>query len=170
MHCQHIFFGGSGDNGYARLLGEPSGDEELARRITLIEGPPFAYETAQLRGKLDSTRLGQVFRKTKIGAEAQPGAKRRRMDSPSPEPPQKLYDAMCKVGKPCMLFYLLGNCPDGEKCSSQKSHTRSHTAAELELIRRLASLLLCKRGAECRNVDCIYTHPKRLTAKICKAG
>lgn len=42
VHCRHIFFGGSADNRYARLL-EPYLQSETDRsRITLVEGSPFA--------------------------------------------------------------------------------------------------------------------------------
>ncbi|KAJ6113597.1 CCCH zinc finger DNA binding protein [Penicillium sp. IBT 18751x] len=37
IHCQHIIFCGSADNGYARVLGPYRGSS----RISLVEGPPF---------------------------------------------------------------------------------------------------------------------------------
>ncbi|CAI7628247.1 unnamed protein product [Penicillium viridicatum] len=38
VHCEHIIFCGSADNGYARVLGSHRGSD----RISLVEGPPFA--------------------------------------------------------------------------------------------------------------------------------
>ncbi|GES59377.1 CCCH zinc finger DNA binding protein [Aspergillus terreus] len=44
IHCQHIVFGGSADNGYARILGHHRG----SGNISLVEGPPFAPELRDL--------------------------------------------------------------------------------------------------------------------------
>ncbi|KAL9627193.1 MAG: hypothetical protein Q9164_007679, partial [Protoblastenia rupestris] len=64
--CKHILFGGSADNGYTRLLGPYSGNESVTKRITLVEGPPFAGEMATLDEKFHSTSFPTVFRDTKI--------------------------------------------------------------------------------------------------------
>ncbi|KAF2107818.1 CCCH zinc finger DNA binding protein [Lophiotrema nucula] len=58
--CRHIIFGGSADNGYARLLG-PYGD---STKITLMEGQPFARELVDLASKLPTLRCKNVFRDT----------------------------------------------------------------------------------------------------------
>ncbi|KAL8686608.1 MAG: hypothetical protein Q9218_006989 [Villophora microphyllina] len=58
LHCKHIIFGGSADNGYARMLGPYSGTEDVCKRVTMIEGPPFAQELARDQ---DSTSKSIVF-------------------------------------------------------------------------------------------------------------
>ncbi|KFA66940.1 hypothetical protein S40285_05734 [Stachybotrys chlorohalonatus IBT 40285] len=65
-HCQQILFGGTADNGYARLLGPYAEDEEIRGRITLLEGPPFAYELADIKDKFHTASFKNVFRSGKL--------------------------------------------------------------------------------------------------------
>ncbi|KAI9737448.1 MAG: hypothetical protein M1834_009602 [Cirrosporium novae-zelandiae] len=65
-HCKHIMFGGPTDNGYARLLGPYSENENTASRITLLEGAPFARELAELANKFKTASFQSVFRDTKL--------------------------------------------------------------------------------------------------------
>ncbi|KAJ5376881.1 hypothetical protein N7509_013767 [Penicillium cosmopolitanum] len=51
IHCQHIVFCGSADNGYARILGPHRG----SNRILLVEGPPFAHELKALVPDFETT-------------------------------------------------------------------------------------------------------------------
>lgn len=62
VHCSHIIFGGSPDNGYARLLGPYSNSGPYKKRITLLEGPPFARELADLAPNFRVKRLHDIFR------------------------------------------------------------------------------------------------------------
>lgn len=66
VHCQHIFFGGSADNGYARLLGQYVGDDAVCGRVTLLQGPPFAHEIALIRNRFRVVAMDCVFRKEKL--------------------------------------------------------------------------------------------------------
>jgi hypothetical protein len=66
VHCKHIIFGGSADNGYARLLVAYAGDEVQRERITMLEGPPFALELRRLADKFKTTSFPRVFRDTKL--------------------------------------------------------------------------------------------------------
>lgn len=66
LHCTHIIFGGSADNGYARMLGPYSGSDAVRERVTMVEGPPFAQELLQLVDKFRKTKFPKVFRDTKI--------------------------------------------------------------------------------------------------------
>jgi hypothetical protein len=72
LHCQHVVFGGSADNGYARLLGPYSKNQEQAKRVTMLEGPPFAKELMDLREKFATTSFNTVFRKTKFQSRGTP--------------------------------------------------------------------------------------------------
>ncbi|KAJ5670358.1 uncharacterized protein N7477_005721 [Penicillium maclennaniae] len=51
IHCQHIIFCGSADNGYARVLGPHRGSS----RISLVEGPPFPRELRDLASEFETT-------------------------------------------------------------------------------------------------------------------
>ncbi|KAG4033646.1 hypothetical protein MFRU_004g01500 [Monilinia fructicola] len=66
VQCRAIIFGGSADNGYARLLQPYAGDDPKSNRIVLLEGPPFAKELALLKDKFLVARLPGVFRSTKL--------------------------------------------------------------------------------------------------------
>lgn len=66
IHCQHIIFGGSADNGYARLLGPYYDNESVRGRITLLEGPPFAHELAEIKDKFRTVSFYNIFRSQKL--------------------------------------------------------------------------------------------------------
>ncbi|KAH7303523.1 hypothetical protein B0I35DRAFT_446544 [Stachybotrys elegans] len=71
-HCQQILFGGTADNGYARLLGPYAEDEVIRKRITLLEGPPFAHELVGIKDKFRTASFKNIFRSDKL-----PSIKRR---------------------------------------------------------------------------------------------
>ena len=62
LHCRHIIFGCSHDNGYARLLEDVSGYS----KVTLLEGVPFEREIALLKPKFGHAKFDNVFRTSKI--------------------------------------------------------------------------------------------------------
>lgn len=66
MHCRHVYFGGTADNGYARLLGPFIEDKTALERITLLEGPPFAMEIANMRDRFRTVSFDNVLRKQKL--------------------------------------------------------------------------------------------------------
>lgn len=66
VQCKHILFGGSADNGYARLLAPYSGDPVWRDRITLVEGRPFAQELFRMTSSFKTDSFPQVFRDTNI--------------------------------------------------------------------------------------------------------
>ena len=66
LQCKQILFGGSTDNGYARLFVRHTEDQEVRKRVTLVEGPPFATELDALKDKFHQTSFPTVFRDTKI--------------------------------------------------------------------------------------------------------
>ncbi|KAK4690621.1 hypothetical protein P7C71_g6210, partial [Lecanoromycetidae sp. Uapishka_2] len=66
LHCKHIIFGGSTDNGYARMLGPYAGIDSISKRITMLEGPPFAPELYKLKQKFKTTAFPTVFRDRKL--------------------------------------------------------------------------------------------------------
>lgn len=68
VQCQAVFFGGSADNGYARLLQPYVGDNSKNKRIVLIEGPPFAKELARLKDKFSVASFPDLFRTGKLPA------------------------------------------------------------------------------------------------------
>lgn len=66
VHCKHIIFGGSPDNGYARMLGPYMGCESDSKRITMLEGPPFAPELSYLVPHFSTVSFATVFRNIKL--------------------------------------------------------------------------------------------------------
>lgn len=66
VQCKAVIFGGSADNGYARLLQPYVGDNSKSNQIILIEGPPFARELAVLQEKFLVARYPDVFRNSKL--------------------------------------------------------------------------------------------------------
>jgi hypothetical protein len=66
VQCKAVVFGGSADDGYARLLLPYSGDKSKSSRIILIEGPPFAEELAKLKDKFLVAHFPNLFRATKL--------------------------------------------------------------------------------------------------------
>jgi hypothetical protein len=69
VQCQAVIFGGSADNGYARLLLPYVGDNSKSNRIILIEGPPFAKELAVLKDKFLVARFPDIFRNSKLPSQ-----------------------------------------------------------------------------------------------------
>lgn len=66
VHCKHIVFCASTDNGYARLLEQYTGDSEVCRKTTLVEGPPFEKEIAHLNPYFNTVKFPSVFRSSKL--------------------------------------------------------------------------------------------------------
>jgi hypothetical protein len=62
VHCRRIIFCASADNGYAHLLRQ----HQQSDRISLVEGPPFAFEIRQLADKYTTTAFKTVFMSTKL--------------------------------------------------------------------------------------------------------
>lgn len=67
VQCQAVIFGGSTDNGYARLLQLYVGDKSKKnKRIILIEGPLFVKELAELKDEFLVACFPDIFRNTKL--------------------------------------------------------------------------------------------------------
>ena len=64
VHCQHVLFGCSHDNGFARLLEKYALDDFVRPRVTLLEGVPFEKELACLN--YNKHKLDGVFRDSKL--------------------------------------------------------------------------------------------------------
>ena len=67
VHCKRVLFGGTADNGYARLLGPFIEDETVRTRIILLEGPPFAHELADIKDRFRTVSFDNLFRSQKLG-------------------------------------------------------------------------------------------------------
>ncbi|KXH33061.1 CCCH zinc finger DNA binding protein [Colletotrichum simmondsii] len=66
VHCRHVLFGGSADSGYARLLGSYLDNDEIRKKIILLEGPPFAQELAEIKDQFRVASFNRVFRRQKL--------------------------------------------------------------------------------------------------------
>ncbi|KAL4904316.1 hypothetical protein BDW74DRAFT_154604 [Aspergillus multicolor] len=62
IHCQRIIFCASADSGYARVLGPHRGSS----KISLVQGPPFPREMAELAATFEITSFPDVFMSSKI--------------------------------------------------------------------------------------------------------
>jgi hypothetical protein len=74
VQCQAVIFGGSADNGYARLLLPYVGDNLKSKPIILVEGPRFAKELAALKDKFLIAHFPDVFRNTKLPSRQAPSS------------------------------------------------------------------------------------------------
>jgi hypothetical protein len=66
IHCRHVIFCASADNGYARVLGPHRNSNASKSQITLVEGPPFAREIKELAPSFQTTSFPEVFRSQKL--------------------------------------------------------------------------------------------------------
>lgn len=66
VHCLHVVFCASADNGYARVLGPHRSSKTSRNKITLVEGPPFAREIRELAPAFATTSFPEVFRLQKL--------------------------------------------------------------------------------------------------------
>ncbi|KAL4760384.1 CCCH zinc finger DNA binding protein [Aspergillus foveolatus] len=62
IHCRRIIFCASADSGYVRVLGPHRG----SRRISLVKGPPFPREMAELAASLETVTFSDVFKSSKL--------------------------------------------------------------------------------------------------------
>ncbi|KAL4736630.1 hypothetical protein BDV11DRAFT_172697 [Aspergillus similis] len=62
IHCRRIIFCASADSGYARVLGPHRGSS----RISLVKGPPFPREMAELAASLETVTFSDVFISSKL--------------------------------------------------------------------------------------------------------
>ncbi|OJD11495.1 hypothetical protein AJ78_07749 [Emergomyces pasteurianus Ep9510] len=90
VHCKHIVFAGSTDNGYARLLG-PYCSTEFCKRVTMLEGPPFERELAELKDKYRTASFPAVFRDTKLSPIRRVSFSLTPIYEPSPTKPPPSY-------------------------------------------------------------------------------
>jgi hypothetical protein len=91
MHCRHVFFGCSHDNGYARLLEDTP--VNLLSKVTLLEGVPFERELAIYVEEHGSARFEGIFRTAKIEnySNRLPPPRTRGIMSPVSPPPSEEY-------------------------------------------------------------------------------
>ncbi|MCJ1312370.1 hypothetical protein MMC25_006044 [Agyrium rufum] len=66
VQCQATIFGGSADNGYARLLQPYVGESSKKKRVILVEGLPFVKELAGLKDNFLVACFPDVFRHAKL--------------------------------------------------------------------------------------------------------
>ncbi|KAM0424480.1 hypothetical protein ACHAPT_010405 [Fusarium lateritium] len=72
VHCRRIVLGASADNGYARLLGGYVGDKSSRERITLLKGPSFARELAEIAHQFEVCSFAKVFSSRKVSFSRAP--------------------------------------------------------------------------------------------------
>ncbi|KAH7021582.1 uncharacterized protein B0I36DRAFT_394271 [Microdochium trichocladiopsis] len=147
IHCQQIIFGGTADDGYARLLGPHAEDDAVRGRVTLLEGPPFAYELAGIKDKYRPISLENVFRSQKLVKE----------DPPLNYSHQDFLSLQSR--KLCNSFQLLGKCPFLDTYGNcQHGHIEGLSPKQIAALRAVARQSPCKSGLSCSDPGCIYGH------------
>lgn len=175
VQCQAVIFGGSADNGYARLLQPYVGDNPKSKRIILIEGPPFGKELARLKDKFLVACFPDIFRKTKLSP--------RRVSFSTTPPPTPIPNALSyaatiaspvdaaavrtddacgpSVTVPARKDYPVLQNSRGQRLDAVISPPQS-------LVRVLRDKKLCNPFhilGECPYNDCIFVHGVRLDEK-----
>ncbi|UQC90156.1 CCCH zinc finger DNA binding protein [Colletotrichum lupini] len=54
------------DSGYARVLGSYLDNDEIRKKVVLLEGPPFAQELAEIKDQFRVAIFNRVFRRQKL--------------------------------------------------------------------------------------------------------
>ena len=90
VHCRHIVFGCSHDNGYARLLEEVVGHP----KVSLLEGVPFERELSSLKPRFKSVRFDKLFRTTKVNVYQQQYHQPNQMRPPASGPSMTMPSMM----------------------------------------------------------------------------
>jgi hypothetical protein len=173
VHCSHVLFGASADNGYARLLGQYSANDDLAKRITLLKGPPFAPELAVLSPKFKTESFSSVFRVTKLPNRYAPfsttlppqtrtpaatnyaSAAAKAPPSPPPETKSTPSD-LKKAQKPKAAFNSAGERVDLPISVSQR---------EVSALKQRKMCNYWHLTGDCYSPDCPHEHGTRLTGK-----
>lgn len=71
-HCHQIILGCPGDSNYSALLEETAKDDTVVNHITLLESVPFEKDILAVKDHFKTTKLGRVFRTTKLGPSPAP--------------------------------------------------------------------------------------------------
>jgi hypothetical protein len=175
VQCQAVIFGGSADNGYARLLQPYLGDNSKNKQIILVEGPPFVRELARLKDNFFVACFPDIFRNTKL----QP----RRVSFSTTPPPTPTPNALSyaatisspvdttavttddaydtQVAVPARRHYPVLQNSRGQRLDAIISPPQS-------LVKVLRDKKLCNPFhilGECPYTDCIFLHGVRLDEK-----
>lgn len=169
VQCQAVIFGGSADNGYARLLQPFVGDSSKNKRIILIEGPPFVKELAGLKDKFLVVRFPDIFRHTKLPSR---GVSFSKTPPTTPIPDALSYSAIASpvaAVRPDDAFDASVTVPARKKYPLQKNGSGQRLDAVIsppqQLVRVLRDKKLCNPFhilGECTYSDCIFIHGARL--------
>ncbi|KAL7909638.1 hypothetical protein GGI35DRAFT_389559 [Trichoderma velutinum] len=185
-HCKQVFFGGPGDNGYARVFDSFLEDQTIRGQITLLAGPPFAYELAAIKDKFQNVTFDNIFRGQKLPNEANrrtsfhitpPGtpmpsnaplsfaAAAKVPSSPAHSAPAQLY---CPEPKPSPNGVILRNRL-GQRVDSRLSYSQADFSS-------LKDRKLCNNFhllGKCYYLDkygkCHHIHGEKLTAQQLEA-
>ncbi|KAM0446213.1 hypothetical protein ACHAQK_001130 [Fusarium lateritium] len=165
VHCRHVFFGASADNGYARLLGPYAQDSVHKRRICLIEGPPFERELADLAPNFETASF-DVFRKDQqlpnINRRVSTASSSNYANAARKTPSPSTQSAVLSSSKKGSLVKILRNCK-GERLDSKLSYDQQtlNSLKARKLCNKYA--LLGKCPYESSFGSCIHAHDQDLS-------
>jgi hypothetical protein len=167
LHCYHVIFGASSDNGYARLLGPYSSNEKNSKRITMLTGPPLAKELAELAEKLNVMSAPSIFRSTKI-----PSRRVSILQTPPASPPLD-YASIAATGPAQASLSLLktrNSLPPVSRIAQNSKGQRvdiplrvSH--ADVANVKTKKYCNSYHLNGECHYEGCAHTHGTRLVGK-----
>lgn len=109
VHCKHIIFGASTDNSYASYLGSFH-DVDIATRIRLLEGPPFAAEFKTILPRFKQLKFPEIFRSTKIDITQRQFSpmKKAAIDIPTRKAETSRYPTDTSAVSPALIDRLIG--------------------------------------------------------------
>ncbi|KAF7908491.1 uncharacterized protein EAF01_004246 [Botrytis porri] len=175
VQCRAVIFGGSADNGYARILQPYVGNIARSNRIVLLEGPPFAKELATMKEKFLVARFPGVFRNTKLSV--------RRVSLPTtpprsstPDTPSYAARVLGNVGSDAVSIEESSDSSVAVPVRSKYAVLRNSKGQRLDaIISPPSSLITVMRNTkhcnmfhilgECPYEKCNFLHGKRLDKK-----
>lgn len=163
VQCKAVFFGGSADNGYARLLQPFIGDASTSGRIVLVEGTPFCKELASLATHFHAARFANVFRTAKFPA--------RRVSS-APVVSYAAAIASSEVAQPCSSDILHAEIKTNVLQNGKGQRLDSILNPSLKLVKVLRNKKQCNVFhilGDCHFVNCTFLHGVRLDEKAIEA-
>lgn len=171
LHCYHVVFGASSDNGYARLLGPYSSDEKNSKRVTMLVGPPLAKELAELAGKLSVMSTPNIFRSTKIPT-------RRVSFSHTPPSTPTLDYASVAATRPAEISPMLSTAGSTRQSVGRVFRNGNGQRVDVPLrvsasdVTNIKAKKLCNSyhiAGSCKHEKCLHEHGTRLSGKPLEA-
>ncbi|KAL2801664.1 CCCH zinc finger DNA binding protein [Aspergillus granulosus] len=166
IHCRRVIFCASADGGYATILRQY---QELARKISLVKGPPFCFAMGTVAEKFTTTEFPDIFMSTKLMHDIRP------QGGSSMATPANYASAVKKVPSPppsARPEIEASNPPARATLSvclnSKGERVDQHLRVSKESVNALKTKKLCNRFhilRACHDLGCPYTHEPNLSSR-----